>query len=54
MGKYTEAQIELMEEITYKLLHLNKTTDIFDHYTTDLNRVTNRINSAIDSHEAEN
>ena len=51
MGKYTEAQIELMDETIEKLLNLQDCTDIFDYHTKDLNRVKNRINSAIDSAE---
>jgi len=51
MGKYTETQIELMEETIVMLLNLNDCTDIFDHYTSDLNRVMNRISFAIDSEE---
>ena len=54
MGKYTEAQIDFMEELIDKLLMLNKTTDVFDHYTSDLNRVMNRMSSAIDSDGEEN
>jgi len=51
MGKYTETQIELMEETIVMLLTLNDCTDIFDHYLSDLRRVMNRISFAIDSEE---
>ena len=49
MGKYTKAQIELMDETISKLLNLNDSTDIFDHYKSDLRRIINRISFAIDS-----
>jgi|TARA_R100000093_G_C1928715_1_gene68022 hypothetical protein len=54
MGKYTKAQIELMDETISKLLNLNDSTDIFDHYKSDLRRIMNRISFAIDSDGEEN
>ncbi len=54
MGKYTEAQIELMEDTIGMLSRLNRHTDIFDHYASDLNRVFSRISNAIDSDGEEN
>ena len=54
MGKYTKAQIELMEDTIGMLSRLNRHTDIFDHYASDLNRVFSRISNAIDSDGEEN